>query len=122
MVEKALRQADGDLENHAPDASKFSERMDESVVRRIEDIGDDLLDRLPGASEGDPMIDDAGVDLAEDFGREFLVAATTGEDIGEIENAAAETAEKEGLALHEVELIALEDLTDFAVADDGDSN
>jgi hypothetical protein len=96
-----------------PEPRHFGERADESVVRRIDDLGAD-----PIALGAERTSDDAGAELAEDFGREFLVAATTGEDIGEIESAAAEASEKEGLGLHEVEIDALEDVSEFAVVDD----
>ena len=119
MARNAHRKAGRDHQNRAPDSRHFGERTDESFVRRKEDLGDDSLESALGRERAK---DDAGAELAEDFGREFLLSATTGEDIGEIESVAAETAEKEELALHEVEIessfeSSLEDLTEFAVAD-----
>lgn len=105
--------APSDLHVDEPDSRHLNERTDESVVRRIEDL-DDAANDSPMAALGGERTDDAGAEWAEDFGREFLVAATTGEDIGEIESAAAEASEREGLGLHEVEIDALEDVTEFA--------
>lgn len=120
MARNAHRKAQRDLEKRDPDAGHFGERVDDSVVRRIEDLGDDSLELAPRTER---TSDDAGTDLAEDFGREFLLSATTGDDIGEIESAASETLEREGLALHEVEIgdsfeSTLEDLTEFAIPDE----
>lgn len=113
MARNPQRKADRDLHVGAPDRRHYGERMDESVVRRIDDLDDDAI-----ALGSARAADDAGAELAEDFGREFLVAATTGEDIGEIESAAAEASEKEGLGLHEVD-IDVEDVSEFALEDEG---
>jgi hypothetical protein len=64
----------------------------------------------------DLALGDAGAEFAEEFGRDFLVAATTGEDIGEIESAAGtESSEVGGPFLQEVMLDDdFEDLTEDA--------
>jgi hypothetical protein len=67
----------------------------------------------------DRELADAGAEFAEDFGRDFLMAATTGEDIGEIESASEEADAKLGDPfLHVTD--ELEDVTDFAEPTDED--
>ena len=48
------------------------------------------------AFHSDHALGDAGAEFAEDFGRDFLMAATTGEDIGEIQSAWSEDASELG--------------------------
>jgi len=69
----------------------------------------------------DEALGDAGAEFAEEFGRDFLMAATTGEDIGEIYNASsAEPSDLAGTYLQELGMSELEDLTEFAEPIDDD--
>jgi len=71
------------------------------------------------AFHADRALGDAGAEFAEDFGRDFLMAATTGEDIGEIESAESADASPLGETfLHITD--ELEDLTEFAESTDDD--
>jgi len=92
---------------HTPD--------DESMITR--------LGPEEGASvafRSDRALGDAGAEFAEDFGRGFLMAATTGEDLGEIESAAAAEASELGEPfLHVTD--ELDDLTDYAQPADDDA-
>jgi hypothetical protein len=60
----------------------------------------------------DGALGDAGAEFAEDFGRNFLMAATTGEDIGEMQGASADGSELGEPSLHVTD--ELEDLTEYA--------
>jgi len=72
------------------------------------------------AFQSDRALGDAGAEFAEDFGRDFLTAATTGEDIGEIQSAAsAEASELGETFLHVTD--ELEDLTEYAEPADDDA-
>ena len=63
----------------------------------------------------DEALGDAGAEFAAEFGRDFLMAATAGEDISEIYNAtASETSDAGSAYLQEVGMNELEDLTEFA--------
>jgi len=67
----------------------------------------------------DGALGDAGAEFAEDFGRNFLTAATTGEDIGEIQTASSTEASELGDPfLHVTD--DLEDLTEYAELVDDD--
>jgi len=71
------------------------------------------------AFHNDGALGDAGAEFAADFGHDFLMAATTGEDIGEIQSASSEDVSEFGDPfLHVID--ELEDLTDYAepAADD----
>ncbi|HMI87650.1 MAG TPA: hypothetical protein VK550_26370 [Polyangiaceae bacterium] len=63
----------------------------------------------------DHALGDAGADFAEEFGRDFLRAATTGEDIDEIYRASANESDGGEPLLQEMGMsIEVEDLTDYA--------
>ncbi len=83
---------------------------DEKVVTRL---GPEQVASV--AFNPDHALGDAGAEFAEDFGREFLMAATTGENIGE-RDSASDGDYPEGVPLlQEVGMsLELEDLTDFA--------
>ena len=71
------------------------------------------------AFHADRELGDAGAEFAEDFGRDFLMAATSGEDIGEIESTSSESDAALGDPfLHVTD--ELEDVTDFAEPADED--
>ena len=94
---------------HTPD--------DENVITRL---GPDQEASI--AFHPDHGLGDAGAEFAEDFGRDFLMAATSGEDIGEIEQASStDLSEVGGTFLQEVVIgDDLENLTEDAepVGDD----
>ena len=92
---------------HTPDDERVSTRLGPEQVASV-------------AFRSDRALGDAGAEFAEDFGRDFLMAATTGEDIGEIESAAAAEASELGEPfLHVTD--ELEDLTDYAQPVDDDA-
>jgi hypothetical protein len=94
---------------HTPD--------DEKVVHRLGPEQGATIAFRP-----DHALGDAGAEFAEEFGREFLMAATTGEDIGEIEDKASRDSSDGSPVLQEAGMsIDVEDLTDFAepIEDDG---
>lgn len=67
----------------------------------------------------DRPLGDAGAEFAEDLGRDFLMAATTGEDIGEIQSVSSPDASGLGEPfLHVTD--ELEDLTAYAEPVDDD--
>ncbi len=71
----------------------------------------------------DQALGDAGAEFAEEFGRDFLMAATAGEDFSEIYNAAAtEPSDVAGGYLQELGMNELEDLTEFAQPIDEDED
>ena len=90
---------------HTPD--------DERVVTRLGPAQEASV-----AFHTDRALGDAGAEFAEDFGRDFLMAATTGEDVGE------RLASADACGLGEPFLYVtdeLEDLTEYAEpADDDD--
>jgi hypothetical protein len=68
----------------------------------------------------DRALGDAGAEFAEEFGRDFLLAATTGEAFGEVESAATEDVTELGDSfLHVTD--ELEDLTAYAEPADDDT-
>ena len=85
---------------HTPD--------DENVITRLGPEQEASI-----AFHPDHALGDAGAEFAEDFGRDFLMAATTGEDVGEIEQASStDLSEVGGTPLQEVVLgDDFEDLT-----------
>jgi hypothetical protein len=94
---------------HTPD--------DERVVTRL---GPEQVASV--AFHPDHALGDAGADFAEEFGRDFLMAATTGEDFGEIYAAGSTDSSDAAPILQEVGMsIELEDLTDFAESIDDDA-
>ena len=88
---------------HTPD--------DENVITRLGPEQEASI-----AFHPDHGLGDAGAEFAEDFGRDFLMAATSGEDIGEIEQASStDLSEVGGTFLQEVVMgDDLEDLTESA--------
>ena len=64
----------------------------------------------------DRLLGDAGADFAEDFGRDFLTAVTTGEDIGEMESTSAADASEFGESF----LHVTDELEDSEYAEPGD--
>jgi hypothetical protein len=64
----------------------------------------------------DEGLGDAGAEFAAEFGRDFVMAATTGEDFGEIYNASStETSEAGGGFLQDMGMsIEMDDVTEFA--------
>lgn len=91
---------------HAPD--------DEKVITRLGPEQEASV-----AFHADRALGDAGAEFAEDFGRDFLMAATTGEDIGEIQSASSPDASGLGEPfLHVTD--ELEDLTEYAEPADDD--
>jgi len=73
----------------------------------------------------DQALGDAGAEFAEEFGRDFLMAATAGEDFGEIYDEAATEPSYVGESyLQEPGMNELEDLTEFAepIEDDDDDD
>jgi hypothetical protein len=71
--------------------------------------------------QSDRALGDAGAEFAEDFGRDFLTAAITGEDIGEIQNAASADASELGEPFLYV-TDELEDLTEYAEPADDETS
>jgi hypothetical protein len=71
----------------------------------------------------DHLLGDAGAEFAEDFGRDFLLAATTGADIGELEGASTtEPSEVGGPFLQEAAVAdALDDIDEGDLADEPDA-
>jgi hypothetical protein len=87
---------------HTPDDEKVVHRLGPEQVASV-------------AFHPDPGLADAGAEFAEEFGRDFLVAATTGEDFGEIYSAASSDSSDANPVLQEIGMsIEIEDLTDFA--------
>ncbi|HMJ54149.1 MAG TPA: hypothetical protein VK540_18840 [Polyangiaceae bacterium] len=83
---------------------------DEKVVTRL---GPE--EEASVAFHSDPALGDAGAEFAETFGRDFLMAATMGEDIREIEGASTtDPSEVGGPFLEESFVDGLEDLTEDA--------
>jgi hypothetical protein len=73
------------------------------------------------AFHSDPALGDAGAEFAETFGRDFLMAATTGED-REIDGASTtDPSEVGGPFLEEAFVDELEDLTEDAEPADDDA-
>jgi hypothetical protein len=63
----------------------------------------------------DQELGDAGAEFAAEFGRDFLMAATAGEDFSEIYSESASGSSEPGAAyLQDVGMNELEDLTEFA--------
>lgn len=94
---------------HTPDDEKVVNRLGPEQVARV-------------AFRPDLGLGDAGAEFAEEFGREFLMAATSGEDIGEIESRTSSESSDSAPVLQEVGMsIELEDLTDFADPVDDDA-
>jgi len=92
---------------HTPDDEKVITRLGPEEAASV-------------AFHSDRALGDAGAEFAEDFGRDFLMAATSGEDIGEIESAAAAEASELGEPfLHVTD--ELEDLTYYAQPADDDA-
>jgi hypothetical protein len=90
---------------HTPD--------DEKVVTRL---GPEQEASVEFHTDG--ALGDAGAEFAEDFGRDFLTAATTGEDVGEIQASSTEGSELGDHFLHVTD--ELEDLTEYAELVDAD--
>jgi hypothetical protein len=92
---------------HTPDDEKMATRLGPEQGARV-------------AFRPDHTLGDAGAEFAEEFGRDFLMAATTGEDFGEIYNASAsESSETGGPLLQELGMsIEAEDVTDFVEPDE----
>ena len=83
---------------------------DEKVVTRL---GPEQAASV--AFRPDEALGDAGAEFAAEFGRDFLMAATAGEDFSEIyDEAATESSEPGAPYLQEVGMNELEDLTEFA--------
>jgi hypothetical protein len=120
------------LASRAPNPRKSSDRTDPKFTTQIKKrqpkrtvpvglplVGSEVLEARV-AFRPDPALGDAGAELAGDFGRDFLIAATSGEDISEIENASTtEPSEVGEPFLHIVSADGLaadglEDLTDYA--------
>jgi len=91
---------------------------DENVVTRLGPEQEASVSFRP-----DRALGDAGAEFAEEFGRDFLMAATTGEDISEIGSAAEmDPSEVGGPFLQEVTLgDDLEDVTEYAEFLDDDA-
>jgi hypothetical protein len=71
------------------------------------------------AFDADGARGDAGAEFAEDFGRDFLTAATTGDDIGEIQSLSSGDAPELGEPFLQV-IDELDDLTEYAEPVDED--
>ena len=92
---------------------------DENVITRL---GPEQSAHV--AFRPDHELGDAGAELAEDFGRDFLLAATTGDDISAIENpAATSVSEVGGPFIEEVvpEAMVPEDTEEEDEEDPGDA-
>ena len=87
---------------------------DENVVTRLGPEQEASV-----AFHTDRALGDAGAEFAEDFGRDFLMAATTGEDVGEIQSASSADASVLGEPFLYV-TDELEDLTEYAEPADDD--
>ena len=91
---------------HTPDDEKMATRLGPEQEASVK-------------FHADRALGDAGAEFAEDFGRGFLMAATTGEDIDEIASETSADASVLGdNFLHVTD--ELEDLTGYAEADDDD--
>jgi len=91
---------------HTPDDEKVVTRLGPEQEASVE-------------FHADRALGDAGAEFAEDFGRGFLMAATTGEDIGEMASESSSDASLLGDSfLHVTD--ELEDLTGYAESADDD--
>jgi hypothetical protein len=87
---------------YTPDDEKMTVRLGPEEGARV-------------AFRPDQALGDAGAEFAEEFGRDFLLAATTGEDFGEIYSSSeTDPSEVGGPFLQEEGMSEIEDLTDFA--------
>lgn len=93
---------------HTPDDEKVTTRLGPEQAASV-------------AFRPDQALGDAGAEFAAEFGRDFLMAATTGADFGEIYDAAAsETSDSGEPYLQDIGM-SLEDLTEFAEPIDDDA-
>jgi hypothetical protein len=88
---------------HTPDDERMATRLGPEQGARV-------------AFRPDEGLGDAGAEFAAEFGRDFVMAATTGEDFGEIYNASStETSEAGGGFLQDMGMsIEMDDVTEFA--------
>jgi hypothetical protein len=95
---------------HTPDDERMETRLGPEQVARV-------------AFRPDEGLGDAGAEFAAEFGRDFVMAATSGEDFGEIYNSSeTDPSEVGGPFLQEMGMSELEDLTDFAEPLDDEPN
>jgi hypothetical protein len=76
---------------HAPDDEKVERHLGPEEEAHV-------------SFRADEELGDAGSDFAEEFGRSYLVAATTGEDMSEIEEEAADAELEAGGPFSEVDI------------------